>query len=147
MLAPSVRARLRKSPPPSSLGLGAILGAALLLPGAWMRLHGVAAPQSYLAGGYAITWMPLVALIAAGEEMALRGWIQPLARQSFGPTVAILATALLFAAIHAPIYGWIALPLDLGVGILFGCLREYTGSVGACAVAHFMVDAGHWWLP
>ncbi len=112
-----------------------------------MRWHGIAGPQSYLPDGYVLTWMPLVALIATGEEVALRGWIQPLARESFGPTVAILVTAMLFAAIHAPIYGWIALPLDLGVGILFGCLREYTGSVAACAAAHFVIDAGHWWLP
>jgi membrane protease YdiL (CAAX protease family) len=112
-----------------------------------MRLHGVAGPQSYLPAGYAVAWMPLVALISLGEEVALRGWMQPLARQSFGPAAAIVISAMLFAAIHAPIYGWIALPLDLGVGILFGCLREYTGSVAACGLAHFVVDAGHWWLP
>jgi len=28
-----------------------------------------------------------------------------------------------------------------------GSLRQYTGSVAACALAHFIVDIGHWWLP
>ena len=112
-----------------------------------MRLHGVAGPGAYLSSAYAIGWAPLMAVIAAGEEVALRGWLQPLARQTIGPTAAIVAMAGVFAAIHLPIYGWVALPLDFGVGILFGSLREYTGSVAACAFAHFLVDAGHWWLP
>jgi membrane protease YdiL (CAAX protease family) len=112
-----------------------------------MRIHGVIGPQAYLPSSYAITWAPLMALIATGEEVALRAWMQPLARRLLGPTAAILCAAAVFAAIHAPIYGWVALPLDLGVGILVGCLREYTRSVASCALAHFVVDIGHWWLP
>jgi membrane protease YdiL (CAAX protease family) len=112
-----------------------------------MRLNGVVGPQAYLSSGYAIAWAPLVTLIAIGEEVALRAWMQPVARRVMGPTAAIVVVAAVFAAIHAPIYGWVALPLDLGVGILVGCLREYTRSVAACALAHVVVDVGHWWLP
>jgi membrane protease YdiL (CAAX protease family) len=144
---PSVRQRLRGLPENRSLVLGAALGAALLIPGLWMLLHGVVGPDAYLSSTFAVAWAPLVALIAIGEEVALRAWMQPLARQAWGPTAAIVFAAAVFAAIHAPIYGWVALPLDLGVGILIGCLREYTRSVAACALAHFIVDIGHWWLP
>jgi membrane protease YdiL (CAAX protease family) len=147
MLLPSVREGLHAGPRMRDLGLGAALGAALLFPGLWMRLHGVVAPQAYLSSIYAVTWAPLVALIAGGEELALRAWMQPLARRVLGRTAAIVLVAAVFATIHAPIYGWLALPLDLGVGILIGCLREYTRSVGACALAHFVIDIGHWWLP
>jgi membrane protease YdiL (CAAX protease family) len=144
---PAVGQRLHGLPGIRSLGLGAALGTALLIPGLWMRLHGVVGPEAYLSSTYAIAWAPLVALIAIGEEVALRAWLQPLARQAWGPTAAIVFAAAVFAAIHAPMYGWVALPLDVGVGILIGCLREYTGSVATCALAHFLVDIGHWWLP
>jgi membrane protease YdiL (CAAX protease family) len=145
LAAPSVGSRLAGTP--RNLALGAVVGAGLLIPGMWMRLHGAVGPGAYLSSAYALAWAPLVALIAVGEEMALRAWMQPLARQAWGPTKAILYTAAAFAAIHGPVYGWVALPLDFGVGILIGCLREYTRSVSACALAHFVVDAGHWWLP
>lgn len=112
-----------------------------------MRLHGVVGPGSILPHGYALAWVPLVALVSAGEETFLRGWMQPLASQAWGPGLAIVFVGAIFAAIHAPLYGWIALPLDLGVGILIGCLREYSDSVAACALAHFLADLGHWWLP
>jgi membrane protease YdiL (CAAX protease family) len=147
LAAPSVRRRLTGTPAPRSLALGAVGGAGLLIPGMWMRLHGIVGPGAYLSSAYALTWAPLVALMAVGEETALRAWVQPLARRAWGPTTAILYTAAAFAAIHGPVYGWVALPLDFGVGILIGCLREYTRSVSACALAHFVVDAGHWWLP
>ena len=144
---PPVRQGLQGAPQIRDLALGASLGAALLVPGLWMRLHGLLGPQAYLSSSYAITWAPLVALIATGEEVALRAWMQPLARQVVGPIAAVVSVAAVFAAVHAPIYGWVALPLDLGVGILIGCLREYSRSVGACALAHFVVDIGHWWVP
>jgi membrane protease YdiL (CAAX protease family) len=144
---PSVHRGMRGLPAARSLVLGGALGMGLLLPGLSMRLHGAVGPEAYLPSSWALVWAPLVALIAAGEEVALRAWMQPLARRAWGPTAAIVFAAAVFAAIHAPIYGWVALPLDFGVGILIGCLREYTESVAACAMAHFIVDIGHWWLP
>ena len=143
----AVRQSLHGLPAPQSLLLGAALGAMLLIPGGWMRAHGVVGPGAVLPYDYALAWVPVIALISAGEETFLRGWLQPLARQAWGPGPAIVVVAAIFAAMHVPIYGWVAIPLDLGVGILFGCLREYGGSVAACGLAHFVVDLGHWWLP
>jgi len=34
-----------------------------------------------------------------------------------------MATSVLFALIHVPIYGWHVVPLDVGVGLWFGGLR------------------------
>jgi membrane protease YdiL (CAAX protease family) len=147
MSVAAVRERLRHLPAPRSLFQGAALGAALLVPGAWMRAHGVIAPGAVLPEVYAMAWIPLIAVISAGEETFLRGWLQPLARETWGPGLAIAFVGAVFAAMHLPIYGWTALPLDLGVGILVGCLREYSGSVAASGVAHFLADLGHWWLP
>ena len=112
-----------------------------------MRAQGATSPGAVVPDAYGLTWVVVIALISAGEETLLRGLLQPLARQAWGPGLAIAFVAALFAAMHAPLYGWVALPLDFGVGILIGCLREYSGSVAACGVAHFLADLGHWWLP
>ena len=144
---PAVRRNLASAPRPAALLLGGAIGSALLVPGALTHDSGAVGLASFLPRGYFALWVPLIGLISAAEETALRGWLQPLAREAWGPAAAIAICAAIFAAIHAPLYGWIALPLDLGVGILIGCLREYTGSVAACGVAHVVADLGHWWLP
>jgi membrane protease YdiL (CAAX protease family) len=144
---PGVRGALTGKPRLPALALGIVTGAALLLPGASMHGPGATGLGTFLGPGQLPVWAALIALVSAAEEITLRGWLQPLARQAFGPGAAIIAVAALFAAIHAGTYGWIALPLDFGVGVLLGCLREYTRSVAACGLAHFVADIGHWWLP
>ena len=59
---------------------------------------------------------------------------------------ALLATSLLFALIHVPIYGPAVLGLDLGVGLLFGGLRLWFGGPAAPAAAHVLADLATWWL-
>lgn len=144
---PSVRAAVSGRPRAAALALGAATGGSLLVPG--VVLHGwqPVGLGAILGQGHLPAWAALIALISAAEEIALRGWLQPLARQAFGPALAIIAVAALFATIHAGTYGWIALPLDFGVGVILGCLREYTRSAAACGVAHFVADIGRWWLP
>jgi membrane protease YdiL (CAAX protease family) len=84
--------------------------------------------------------------VAPAEELFLRGLVQPLLRRTVGAGGAILVAAILFAAIHLPAYGWSAMPLDLGVGLLLGWLREETRSVAACITAHTLADLGSWFL-
>jgi hypothetical protein len=60
--------------------------------------------------------------------------------------VAVVATSLVFALIHVPLYGWHVVPLDLGVGLLLGGLRLVTGGVTAPAAAHTIADVATWWL-
>lgn len=144
---PSVRRRLRPALNPRALGLGGAVGLSLLLPGAWLRLAGLHAAGEVLPMALFAVWGPAVCLVAAGEEVALRAVIQPGVRERLGPGPAIVLTGAVFALMHYPLYGGGALLLDLGVGILIGCLREATRSVAACGVAHALADLGAWWLP
>ncbi|MGH2590720.1 MAG: lysostaphin resistance A-like protein [Actinomycetota bacterium] len=73
-------------------------------------------------------WAAPLAFLAAVAEEALfrRTAYAQLAR--FGVVAAILGSAALFAAVHAPAYGVAALPVDLGAGLLFGWQRWASGS-------------------
>lgn len=142
---PSVRAQLAGFPQSRSLGLGTGLGITFLVPGLALRAWG--APQLFPDPSSLTTWVPAITAVAISEEVALRALIQPAARAAWGATPAIVFTALVFAVLHLPLYGPAALPLDLGVGLLIGLLRERTGSVAACATAHAIADIGSWFLP
>jgi membrane protease YdiL (CAAX protease family) len=91
-------------------------------------------------------WVPLVTAIAALEELLLRGVLFDAVRSVSGDGVAVLVTALLFAVIHAPLYGVQALPVDLCVGVFLGCLRVTTGGVTAPLVAHVLADVATGWV-
>jgi membrane protease YdiL (CAAX protease family) len=74
-------------------------------------------------------------IAAVAEEAFFRrflyGWLS-----RWGPAVAILGSAVAFAAVHAPLYGVGALPIDLGAGLLLGWQRWATGTWSAPAVTH-----------
>jgi membrane protease YdiL (CAAX protease family) len=144
----SVRTAARQliGPHGAALGKGAAIGAALLLPGAWLAAHGYPVRGATAIAGAFPSWAVAITAVAIAEEMVLRGALQPIARRAIGPDGAIVLTAALFALIHLPIYGVVALPLDLGVGLVLGVLRQRTGSVSACGVAHVIADLGAWWV-
>ena len=125
------------------VAIGAAGGAALLA----LSLLGVAglfgarAPASTLAW-----WVPLVTLVAAVEEMVFRGVLFDAVRDHSNDVVAIAVTALLFAAIHLPLYGAGAFPIDLSVGVFLGCLRVGSGGVTAPLVAHVLADVATGWV-
>jgi hypothetical protein len=78
----------------------------------------------------------LASVVAAvGEEAFFRrflyGWLE-----QRGAVLAIVVTALSFAAVHMPMYGWAAVPLNLTAGLLFGWQRWFSGGWGAPAVTH-----------
>jgi membrane protease YdiL (CAAX protease family) len=147
LLMPAVGPRARHLPSARVLALGAGLGIALLVPGIMLRAGGHHTPTEVLPPLLLLGWAPAVCMVAAAEEVALRAVVQPRLRAAIGPAPAIVLVAVVFALMHYPLYGAGALPLDLGVGLLIGCLREYTGSVSACMLAHAVADVGAWWLP
>jgi membrane protease YdiL (CAAX protease family) len=116
------------------LGGGAAL-VALSLVGLPAVLLGARAAAPTLAW-----WVPLVTVVASAEELVFRGVLFDVVRSRAGDPVAIAVTALLFAAIHVPLYGAGALPIDLCVGVFLGCLRVGTGGVTAPLVAHVVAD-------
>jgi membrane protease YdiL (CAAX protease family) len=99
-------------------------------------------------------WAAITVLVAAGEEVVLRGVLFDAVGSGFGSRfgprfgsiVAVAITSLAFALLHVPLYGWAVVPLDLAVGIWLAGLRLATGGAAAPAVAHAIADLATWWL-
>lgn len=76
---------------------------------------------------------------AVAEELFFRrlvyGWLL-----RWGVTLAIVGSAVLFTAVHIPIYGWGVLPLNLAAGLIFGWQRWVTGTWTAPAVTHVVAN-------
>jgi membrane protease YdiL (CAAX protease family) len=83
--------------------------------------------------------LPLAVLAAVAEEALFRraayGWLE-----RFGPAVAVVGSALLFAAVHLPLYGGAALPVDLGAGLLFSWQRWASGTWTVPAGTHAVAN-------
>jgi membrane protease YdiL (CAAX protease family) len=137
---------------------GGVVGGALLIGLALLGMAiagrlswaGVAAgpsvgPGAWVATGFA-PWAAITVLVATSEELLLRGALFDATERALGAGVAVVATSLVFALIHVPLYGWHVVPLDLGVGLLLGGLRLVTGGVTAPAAAHTIADVATWWL-
>ena len=138
-MAAAARTRVPVSRSAVAIGLaGAVLLCApvvLLLLG--LPLHGVS--------GFA-SWAGVVALVAAAEEVFLRGTLYDAFRDAIGENAAIVTSAVAFAALHVPLYGWHVVPLDFVVGLVLGELRRASGTPAAPAVAHVGADFGAWFL-
>jgi len=91
--------------------------------------------DAYLLAIIAVTLGPLV------EELFFRGFFYPVLARRWGVAWAVFLTALPFALMHMPQYGyaWGALLVILVVGIVCGVVRAVTKSVGAS----FLVHAGY----
>ena len=86
------------------------------------------------------TWaLPLAVLAAVAEEALFRraayGWLE-----RYGPAAAVVGSALLFAAVHLPLYGAAALPVDLGAGLLFSWQRWASGTWTVPAGTHAVAN-------
>ena len=128
----------------SAVVLGAAGGGALIA--AWVVARGGPGIQVAPVNAGLALWTPVVALIAVGEEVALRGALFDTVRSWGGDGGALIATTLLFAAMHVPLYGIGSLPLDLAVGMILGGLRIVSGGVLAPALAHVIADLVGGWL-
>ncbi|MBK5290432.1 MAG: CPBP family intramembrane metalloprotease [Acidobacteriia bacterium] len=83
-------------------------------------------------GAFAVTLGPLC------EELAFRGFLQPLVSRSIGPAAGIILAAVPFALMHGPQYGWSWRHVALVglAGIAFGWVRHKTGSTAASTAMH-----------
>jgi membrane protease YdiL (CAAX protease family) len=79
-----------------------------------------------------------VLLAPVCEELAFRGFLQPLLVRSFGPVAGVLGAAIPFGLLHFSEYGnsWRHALLIAGAGAGFGWMRQATGSTRASAVMH-----------
>lgn len=119
------------------LGGGVVLCVAPL----WHRLH-----HTGSSGAGFPVWAAVVTLVAVAEEVLLRGALFEALSRWRDENAAVVVTAVAFALVHVPVYGWHVLPLDLAVGVALGVLRVVSGSVTAPAVAHVVADLAGWWL-
>jgi membrane protease YdiL (CAAX protease family) len=77
------------------------------------------------------------------EELAFRGFLQPLLVRSLGAVMGIGLAAALFGALHFSEYGnsWRSALLVGLSGVAFGCIRHFTGSTKASVIAHAAFNA------
>jgi membrane protease YdiL (CAAX protease family) len=86
----------------------------------------------------AVILLRIVALSPIVEELLFRGALFTWMRMHLAAKWTILATALLFGAIHqSPTF----LPLAIAVGLASGSIRERTGSVVPVVVVHALQSA------
>lgn len=84
--------------------------------------------------------LPLSLLAAVAEEALFRR-VAYARLAKYGALVAIAGSAMLFALIHLPAYGFAALPVDLGAGVLFGWQRWASGTWLVPAGTHAFANA------
>jgi len=85
-----------------------------------------------LVGLFGVTLGPL------SEELAFRGFLQPLLVRSLGPVPGVLLTALIFGLLHFQEYGnsWKHVVIIATAGACFGWMRQATGSTKAATLMH-----------
>jgi membrane protease YdiL (CAAX protease family) len=88
--------------------------------------------DAYLIAIIAVSLGPLV------EELFFRGFLYPVLARRWGIAWAVFLTALPFAVMHMPQYGWAwgALAVIFIVGVVCGTVRALTKSVGASFLVH-----------
>ncbi|MGH2830004.1 MAG: CPBP family intramembrane glutamic endopeptidase, partial [Actinomycetota bacterium] len=91
-------------------------------------------PPSRYAVGIALS----LGAAVAEEAYFRRLWYAGLAR--FGAAAAVAGAAVVFAAMHYPGYGFAAMPVDFGAGLLLGWQRWASGSWTISAVTHGLAN-------
>jgi membrane protease YdiL (CAAX protease family) len=135
-------ARFAASPRAAAIGIAG--SAVMLVPVGVARLFAGEAHRP--AGGF-VGWALVVAVVAVAEELFLRGALfDSMMAWRRSPVLAATVGAVCFAALHVPLYGWAAAPLDLAVGFWLATLRVVAGTVAAPAIAHTVADLAAWWL-
>ena len=124
---------------PLLCGLTVAYGISFL--GAWMHLENIETPMqelltdrrnAVLLAIFGTTLGPLC------EELAFRGFMQPLLTRSFGTVPGIVLTALPFGLLHLAqnAFSWRHVLLIGLAGAAFGAMRQITGSTRAATWMH-----------
>lgn len=101
---------------------------------------------SPLPMGDFLSWAAIVSVVALAEEAFLRGALFDALTRWRGDAIAVAVTAIAFAAMHIPLYGWRAIWLDGAVGLWLGMLRSISKSFVAPGIAHVIADLAAWGL-
>lgn len=84
------------------------------------------------------SWLPILIVLSAGEEVMFRGTIFEAIRERFGANVAVAITSVLFGVAHAQNQGvsLIAVVNVTCAGVLFGAMVVRTGSLWMSIAYH-----------
>lgn len=86
------------------------------------------------------TWIVLLVVAGVTEEALFRRGMYGAVAARGGEVLAVVVTALVFALIHVPIYGWEVLAIDAGAGLVLGWQRWASRSWTAPAVTHSIAN-------
>jgi hypothetical protein len=120
---------------------GVALALAVGMLGVLLRTPDLDTPMKHLLSDRLSVILIGVAAATVGplcEELAFRGFVQPILVRSLGAAPGIVLTALPFALLHGPEYAWSwrHVLLIATAGCSFGWMRYRTGSTAAAAVVH-----------
>ena len=132
ILAAVAAAGLLVPSPPDRARLRPAVVLAVGLAGVGLAALAAGQPVGFPSTAWAI---PLALLAAVAEEALLRRALYARLEPA-GTAVAIGVTAVLFAALHVPLYGWAAFPVDLGAGLLLSWQRWASGTWTVPATTH-----------
>jgi len=118
----------------SPLGRTAVLGVGVAAVGLVALIGG---PRIPLAAGPVALGLNVAA--AVSEEAFFRRFLYG-RLVGLGVPAAIAGSALLFALVHVPLYGWVAFGVDLGAGLVLSWQRWASGGWAAPAATHVVAD-------
>jgi membrane protease YdiL (CAAX protease family) len=104
------------------------------------RLPGMLGMAPHGAGRIVVRAAPAAVaasvVAAVAEEAFFRRLVYGWLASSWGTAAAICGSAVAFAAIHVPVYGFAVLPIDTAAGLLLGWQRWMTGGWSASGLTH-----------
>jgi membrane protease YdiL (CAAX protease family) len=109
-----------------------------------MGFAAVALSASVAGTPVPLPWSPAalpLSMLAAVAEEALFRRLAYARLERFGAVVAVAGSAILFGLVHVPAYGFAALPVDVGAGLLFGWQRWASGTWTVPAATHAFANA------
>lgn len=87
------------------------------------------------AAPFVLRSVALNTLAAVSEEAFFRRLAYGVAT-AWGPVVAVVTSAMVFAAVHVTVWGWAVLPLDMAAGLVLGWQRWACGRWSVPAATH-----------
>jgi len=120
---------------------GFVLAFGIALLGSVLRTPDVQTPMKQLLSDRSSVILIAIFAVTLGpicEELAFRGFLQPVLVRSFGAVAGIVLAAIPFGLLHLSQYGgsWRHGLLITVAGIAFGCMRHLSGSTRAAAIMH-----------
>ncbi|MEN6532901.1 MAG: type II CAAX endopeptidase family protein [Bryobacteraceae bacterium] len=120
---------------------GILLAFCLAIAGMFMKAPNIDMPMMKLLSDRTSLLLIGIAAATVGplcEELAFRGFLLPLLVRSTGAVFGIILTALPFALLHGPQYGWSwrHILFIVVAGASFGWMRYRTGSTAAATIMH-----------